>query len=841
VLRGVPRGFIGKGRPEGLQMLRYYLVTAVRGLLRHKLYSFINVAGFSIALAAAILITLYVRDQLSYDTWIPGTSHVYRLERAAQVAGAQPLRMAGAPYPVVKVVGEEIPAVKAFTHVMPEQMTVHAGARLFHETVTVVDPDFFQVIRLPLTAGDPARVLSQPESIVLSQAVARKLFGSADPVGRTVTVSLDRNDSCGGDDASCLDASYPLTVTGVLRDLPHNTQLIADLVMPNTSRADALSAKEKASDWRANDGDYGYLELSSNAKPEAVAAAMGPIIDGAFDYHRYGLTAPVSHTETYSLRPFRDVHLASDAAFDMRPSGSRAVVYGLSIIALLLVLVACCNFMNLATARATLRAREVAVRKVAGAGRRQLVAQFLAEAVISALVSFAIALSLVEVLLPAFDRFVGEPIALHYGDWRLLAALTAGAVAVGLLSGFYPAFVISALRPAVGLKPAASERSGSEVLRSVLVVVQFGISIGLAIAAVVVLRQINFARHADLGIRRDGVVVIQGIARLTPSQRDSLADALKNNAGIESVAYSVGSPFALHGFFTQFQVPGQPPLQAEAVNMSPEFPALYGMRLLAGRPLSKDRAEDASSVTDIRDVLINATAARRIGLSAAQAVGTLLRGLGDHATVVGVLSDANLRGVQDAQEPMIFWFAPSDAFKMTDLSVRIRTERSAQTLSFIDRTWRQFQPGAVIQRRFVSQTFDDFLRSADHEGVLLGFFVVIAIFIACLGLFGLAVFTAERRTKEIGVRKVVGARASQLVWLMLWRISIPVLTANVIAWPVAYYYLHRWLEGYAYRVPLNPLYFLASGAAALLIAWATVYAITVRLARTNPVHALRYE
>lgn len=822
-------------------MFRYYLVTAARGLLRHKLYSFVNVAGFSIALAAAILITLYVRDQLSYDTWVPGTSHLYRLERAAQVPGHGLQRSAMAPFPVVQAVGEEIPGVKAFTHVMPEQMTVHEGTRSFHETVTVVDPSFFQVIRLPLTEGDPARVLSQPESIVLSQTVASKLFGRADSVGRTVTVSLDHNDSCNGDDISCLDADYPLTVTGVLRDLPHNTQLIADVVMPNTSRADGLSAKEKASDWMASDGDYGYLELLPNAKPQAVTAAIGPLLERSFDYHKYGLTAPVSHSERYSLTSFRDVHLTSDEVNGMRPAGSWAVVYGLSIIALLIVLVACCNFMNLATARATLRAREMAVRKVAGAGRRQLIAQFLTEAVVTAVASLAIALSLVEVLLPAFGRFLGEPISLHYRDWRLLVELTAGAVSVGLLSGFYPALVVSALRPADGLTPGASVRSGSGLLRSALVVAQFGISIGLAIAAVVVLRQIDFARHADLGIRRDGVVVIQGIARLSPSQRQSLAGALESNGGIESVAYSGGSPFALHGFFAQLQVPGEPALEAEAINMTPGFPSLYGMRLLAGRLLSEDRADDVSKLPVVGDVLINAMVARRLGLSPAQAVGVRLRGLGDHTTVVGVLSDANLRGVQDSLEPMIFWFAPADGFRMTDLSVRIRADHAARTLSFIDRTWRQFQPGAAMQRHFLSQTFDDFFRAADREGTLLGCFVAIAIFIACLGLFGLAVFTAERRTKEIGVRKVVGARASQIVWLMLWRISIPVLTANLIAWPVAYFYLHRWLEGYAYRVPLNPLYFLTTGAVALLIAWATVYAVTLRLARTNPVHALRYE
>lgn len=823
-------------------MLRHYLMTAVRGLLRHRLYSFINVAGFSIGLAAAILIILYVRDQLSYDAWIPGTARVYRLERAAQVPGHGLLHQAQAPFPMVKAVGEQAPGVQAFTHVMPQQMTLRAGERSFRETVTVVDPNFFEIIRLPFIEGDPARVLSAPQSIVLSESVARKYFGRSDPVGRTVTVIPDRNDACRADDKACLNAGYPMTVTGLIRDLPHNTQLVADLVIPNTSRADGLSPEEKASDWRASDGDYGYLELLPNARPEAVSAATGPILDRSFDYRKFGLTAPLSRSEKYFLTPFREVHLTSDEYGGMRPAGSWAVVYGLSVVALLIVLVASCNFMNLATARSTLRAREIGVRKLAGAGRRQLIAQFLGEAVLTAWVSLGIALSLVEVLLPAYGRFLGEPVSLHYlGNGRLLAELIAGAAAVGLLSGLYPALVISALRPTEALKPGTSVRSGSGLLRSALVVAQFGISIGLAVAAIVVLRQIDFARHVDLGIRRDGVVVVQGITRLTPAQRESLAAMLESNPGVEGVAYSLGSPFALHGFFNQVRNPDEPPIQVETLNMTPAFSSLYGMRLVAGRLLSADRAQDVSRFGHFRDVLINATLARRLGVSPHRAVGTVLRGLGDPATVVGVLSDANLKGVQDPLEPMIFFFDPVDSWALTDLSVRIRADRLAQTLPFIDRVCRQFLPGDAIQRQFLTQTFDGFFRSADREGALLGFFVAIAIVIACLGLFGLAVFTAERHTKEIGVRKVSGARTGEIVKLMLWRISVPVLAANLIAWPVAYYYLHRWLESYAYRVPLSPLYFLGSGAGALLIAWATVYAITLRLARTNPVHALRYE
>ena len=824
-------------------MFRHYLVMALRGFAHRRLYSFINIAGLSVGLLAAILIVLYVRDQLSYDRWIPGTANLYRLERGPWNPGQGIPRSAQCPFPVLRAVGDEVAGVKAVTHVTPEPMTVHFGNRSFHQAVTVVDPDFFQVIRLPLVAGDPGRVLAQPESVVISQTIARKLFGASDPVGRTLTVNLDHNRSCSANDTACLGASYPLTVTGVLRDLPHNTQLVADLVIPNTSRADALATKDKLSGWMANNGVYGYVELLPGARPEAIPAAIGPILDRSVDLTKWGIRKPASQIDRYYMTPFRDVHLATDRYGGMTPAGSWTVVYGLSAIALLIVLVAGCNFMNLATAQATLRAREIGLRKVEGATRRQLMAQFLGEALLTAFASLAIALSIAEVLLPVFGRFLDEPIPAGYlTDWRLLVALAAGTAVVGVLSGLYPALVISGLRPVEALKAGAGARSGSGMLRSALVVVQFAVSIGLAIAAIVVLRQIDFARHIDLGIRREGVVVVRGIARLTPSQRESFANELKSYPGIESVAYSAGVPFGLDGFYASIQISGKPAVDAELLNMSPEFPALYGMRLVAGRLLTADRGGDASTLARVGNIVINETAARRFGLTAKEAVGTIITGIGAVGSqVVGVVADANLKGVQDPLEPMVFMFDPSDAGFMPDMSVRIRADSVRQTLSYIDSTWRRFQPGSVIERQFLADRFEDFFRTADREGEMLGIFVAIAIFIACLGLFGLAAFTAERRTKEIGVRKVSGARTSELVRLMLWRISTPVLAANLIAWPVAYFYLHRWLQGYAYRVALNPLYFLASGGAALLIAWATVYAITLRLARTNPIHALRYE
>ncbi len=827
-------------------MFRHYLVAAARSLTHHKLYSAINIAGLSIGLAAAILIALYVRDELSYDKWIPDTGNLYRLEVTFHLPGRDAMPLGMAPFPVVAAIPGQISQVKAVTHVQPEPMTVNVGDRQFREPITFVDRNFLQVIKLPLIEGDPAQVLAQPESVVLSQSAAHKLFGTVDPIGKILAVGQDQNDACSANDSACLSKGYPLVVTGVLRDLPHNTQLLADIVVPNASRADEMTPADKANDWTSGDNDFGYLELTPGTDPTTILAQLNPILDRSFDPRKLGINLSFSRFEQYRLTPFRDVHLTSDRYGGMTPGGSWTTVYGLAAIALLIVLIACCNFTNLATARATLRAREIAVRKVGGAKRSELIAQLLVEAVLFSVLSLAIALSLVEVLLPLYDRFLGRPIALRYlADWELLAAVVAGAIAVGLVSGLYPAVILSRFRPALSLRSGGSDYSSPGFLRSALVVAQFAISIGLGIAALVVFRQVDFARKVDLGFDRDGIVVVRGIARLTPSQRESFAAALHANPQIVGVAYSNAVPFDLSYVDNgPIRVSGAPAsVPAQIINIGPEFPSLYGIKLIAGRLLSDKRGEDLSTYHVAHNVLINVTGARRLGFSPDDAVGRRITIIAHYGTaaIVGVLDDAKLQGMRDAVQPALYYLDTADPQRMTMLSIRIRSDRAAETLSFIDRTWHSFAPGAAIDRYYLNDAFDGLFQADEKQGEILVRCVGIALFIACLGFFGLAVFTAERRTKEIGVRKIAGARSYDILRLMLWRISVPVLVANLIAWPVAYHYLARWLGGYAYRIWLSPLYFLAGGTVALMIAWATIFAHTLRLARASPVHALRYE
>jgi putative ABC transport system permease protein len=834
-------------------MFRSNLISALRNFARHRLYSTINVVGLSVGLACAVFMTLFLRDELSYDRWIPDSSNLYRLELTFHMPGSAPWPLATAPLPILDAIKEEIPEVTGATHLVPEGMTVTAGDRRFYQTVSVVDPEFFQVIKLPLSQGNPATVFSQPESIVLSQSFARKLFGDSEPIGKIVTLTGD-GILCDRSDSACLTATHPVTVTGVLRDLPTNTQLAADILLPNSSQADGIPKSFRKQSWTSTNGSYDYVRLAVGVDRRVVLDKLKPILDRSIHTGVApggpGTEVPGSEFEEFHLTRFWDVHLTSDNLGGMKPAGSRAIVYGFSAIAVLIILIACFNFMNLATARATLRAREISLRKVVGATRRELIVQLMGEAVLMSLMALCVALAIVEVGLPIFDRFLGRPIAFHYiSDWPVLVGFAVSAIAAGLLSGLYPAVVLSSFRPAAVLKSYGATGSGGGLLRIALVIMQFAVSIGLGIAAIVVFSQVRFARNIDLGFDRAGIVVVRGITKLTPSAAENLAKALRANPDIAGASLSNAVPFDLFNVSNVLiKIQGESQsFTAHVLDVSPEFPALYDMRLVAGRVLSAQRGEDvfsefpfysSAAEDEGRAVLINEAAARRLGHAPAEVIGKTIVAARGRATIVGVVADSKVDGLRELVQPALYVNYPAS---FTLLSIRVHGSRVSEALSAIDRAWRSFSPGTAVQRYFLDDIFDQLFREDERQGQMFGVFVGIAIFIACLGLFGLAAFTAQRRTKEIGVRKVFGASTSDIVFLLLWQFSFPVLAANAIAWPIAFYYLRHWLEGYAYRISLSPIYFLCAGLFALTIAWATVFVHAFRVARASPVHALHYE
>lgn len=809
-----------------------YLTTAARSLLRHKLYSFINVAGLAVGLACAIFIILFLRDELSYESWLPETDNLYRIESVFSLPGRDPDFFTVPPFPAGPTMQAEIPEVVAQTHLIGSNYTAIIGNSQFPVEVNSVDPNFFRMIKLPFVEGSPAAALAKPDSIVLTQATAKKFFGAADPMGKTVN----------------LDGKHVLTVTGVIRDLPHNTHMKIDMLMPNTSKADKMTP-EGRQQWFNIQGSA-YVQLARNADLAAVRAKLGPMIDRHVDPKKVlNMDIPGHVALTLHLIPFRDVHLSP---FGETKLGRWATIYGFAAVAVLIVLIACINYMNLATARAMTRAREVSLRKVVGARRSQLIIQFMGESVMMALIALLFAMGLVELLTPAFDTLLARPIAYHVlDDWKLTLSILGIAVFAGLLGGIYPALLLSGYRPAARLGTNASGTSGSGLLRTGLVVLQFAISIGLGIAVIVIFAQIGFSRQMNIGFNRHNLLVVNGAGKLTPSARDTLARTIAADPSIEGVAQSAMTPFDGGILVSNITLPqtGQK-LTVRNLDIDPEFLRVYGIKLLAGRNLSRDRGTDLYNEPDSKpgvrrtvplnvNAMINIAAARQFGYTAQSALGkTIVVDALDRLTIVGVIDNINFNGLQDTMQPTFFFYAPKF---LGPLSIRIKPGQTEAALAAVDRAWHRFVPDTAIRRRFQDESFDRFFDSDEREGRIFGIFVGIAIFIACLGLFGLASFTAERRTKEIGLRKVHGARTRDIVRLLLWQFSKPVLIANLIAWPVAWYYLTDWLKGYAFRIPLNPLYFLAAGIIALLIAWVTVIFHTILIARAKPILALRYE
>ncbi len=749
------------------------------------------------------------------------------------------------PYPMPQAMLEEISGVTAMTRFYSEAMTMVVGDKQFAEKVSVVDPGFFKLIRLPLITGDPDSVFRQPDSVVLSQSAARKYFGVANPIGQII---LTGRGDCTATDTVCETATVSLKVTGIMRDLPHNTQLTGDIFFPNTSIADRMGHDTKQA-WLSNNG-WGFVSLAPGTDPAHVIASMAPMLDRtvAPELRKFGIPGRGSQVYEVHLTRFNQVHLDSSRySLNLTPPGSWTTVYGVIAIGVLILLVACFNFMNLATARAMLRAREIALRKTMGANRRQLIIQFLGEAVLLALLALVLAFAIAEMLLPIFDKFLQRPIGFHYAsDWPLLLALVGVAVAAGIVSGSYPALVLSGFRPASTLRTNSAGQAGSGALRNILVVLQFAVSIGLGIAAAVVFGQISYARTIDLGFQRDNIVVM-GSGRMTTEQRDGFVQVLRANPGVIGVGLTDRTPFQIGQSLVLVQPPGRADtVTLNGVNIDPGYPTVYSIKLVAGRLLSETRGDDRMNsqtpggdpLNEGRNILLNVAGAQRLGLAPQQAVGKTVLFNHNHVKIAGVLADAKVNGAREPINPTAYTYVPRASM---GLSVHLRPDTIPQTLAFIDKTWRAFSPIGAIQRTFLDDSFNQLYQVDERQGEMFGAFVMVAIFIACLGLFGLAAFTAGRRTKEIGIRKVFGARTRDVVFLLLWQFSIPVLIANAIAWPVAWYYLHGWLQGFAYRIPLSPVYFVGAGATALVIAWATVFVHARRVAGANPIHALRYE
>jgi putative ABC transport system permease protein len=803
-------------------MFRNYLMAALRNLARNRLYAGINIGGLAVGFAAAILIGLFVRDEFTYDSFIPGYRHVYRVSTFRIVPGRSPMFVEVTAPDVAALLKLDFTEVQSAARLASEQAGLRHGDFEASDDVAWADPNIFEVLPLEAFAGNLQTALQQPDSIVLTRKMARKYFGRDNPIGETLEINRQ----------------HSLQVTAVLMDLPSNTHLSARIfasgraAYSKLSVLDAMSRPAVAKPWET----MTYIRLSPGASIDKLAAALPDFVDR---HMQLPAVTKMSMAIQLTLNPIAAIHLYGP--------GSATADYALAAIGALTVLLASLNFVNLTTARATRRAVEVGIRKASGASRTDLMIQFIGESMIYVALSMLLALALVEVLMPRFNAFLGRTILFDYWRSPALAASIAGAVLlVGALAGAYPAFVLSAFPPAWVLRSRSGGPSGSQWLREVLVILQFAILIGLTVSTGILYRQTNFATRDSLRLDKDQVLLIRGACA------KAFKDEVRALPGVRAASCSFVAPF-YNAVVIPTQLHNGQQLSIHESSIDIGFLELYGFKPLAGRFFSAAHEgvlpEDLGAALPLR-VVINETARRLLGYATPEgAIGqsvplVLLRSLDDSVTdrvpaeIIGVVSDFPMGSIRDPIGPTVFYVEPK-LYQL--LSVKLSGREIPETLASIDLLWKRLGSPRPITRFFFDQQLEDTYQDMIRQQRLMTGLEAVALLIACLGLFGIAAFSSERRTKEIGIRKVMGAETRDIMRMLLWQFSKPVLYASLIAWPVAAYIMNRWLQGFAYHVPLGPWLFLATTALTLIVALLTVSAHCWPVARAKPVTALRYE
>ena len=824
-------------------MFKHYLIAAWRSARRDRFYAALNVLGLTLGFAAVVLIGLFLRDELSYDHFLPGYEGVYRVQLTRAENGRRPQTITSTPAEMARQMQLDFPEIAVAARVMNQTVGLRHGQVEAAEPVYSADADFFGVLGFPLISGDPATALSQPDSIVLTRRLALKYFGKLDCLGQILE----------------LNRAHPVRVTAIAEDPPSETILPFTALLSSRSSYSGLAGMDqhepapRGSFWTVAGL---YLRLKPGVTPAALAQRLPgfalahyPIVDG---------TAPLF---AMHLKPLADLHLHPNNSDTQETDNQAVTLYAVAATGLLILLLAAVNFVNLLTARATRRAVEVGVRKALGGERHQLLVQFMSESVAYALVAMILGIALAELCVPVLNGFLDRRIAFDYWRHPLLAlALLCVAVLTGLTAGAYPALVLSRFAPAAVLKARAGGVGGGR-LRLALVVFQFTVTIGLLIATTVIYRQNVFATDRALRFDKDLVLTIEldglpwratsdGRGAIDTDRLRSLQDRLAAAPGVIAAGASFGVPQSAMHSSSDYVRPGHAevrPVSLMDVPVDDNFFKVYGLRLVAGRDFLRERSEDMVPAGDkarLSSAILNEAALHALGFSDAQsALGQEVHTSPDNDTqadfrIIGVAPDFPLDSIRQPVPPTVFYVDP-ELFRV--ISLKLAGDRLDESLRAIDGVWRDFVTDRPINRSFVDDRVARLYLDVTAQGRLFAGFAGFAAAIGCLGLIGLSAYTAERRTKEIGIRKALGASTFEVTRLLIWQFVKPVLLANLIAWPIAWWFMRRWLDGFAYRIELDPTPFLVAGLGALAIAIATTAFHAVQVARSRPVLALRYE
>ena len=812
-------------------MLSNYLKIAWRNITGNPLFSAINIIGLAIGLACCIIITLFVRYELSYDKHWENADNIYRVTRDFY---SNDLRLAAIAPPIAPLLQEDFPEIEVITRLLGTgSVTITKGDQMYREeAMAIADHNVFDVFNITFVDGDPATALAKPTDLVLTRRAAERYFGNENPIGKSLNFM----------------GQVDVTVTAVIEDLPENTHMAFEM-LGSMDAVPLLMGADEMESWGSNNY-YTYLRLPEGYNPDDLESRFVDFIIK----HR-GENAPDG--TGLNLQKMTDIHLTSNRDAEWRTNGSESTVYTFSAVALFVLLIACINFMNLTTARSTQRAREVGVRKVVGARRSQLIIQFLGESILLTTLAMLLAVAIVELALPAFAAFLERPLVFSIGSPLVAGILLIGVIGVGLIAGSYPAFYLSRFRPADVLKGTASS-AGSAMLRRVLVVIQFATSIALLIATGVVMAQMQYTRNLDLGYdkARNIVTRLPFFSEFWETYEPLKAE-LESHPDILSVVYSSRVPGMQNldgsGYIAAGeQVTMESVLGLSDIKVDYQWFDHYDVEFLAGRPFRENemRIETPSEEKPVTNgaAILNESAARRFGWTPEEAVGKIVRQPMSRdldtfvdREVVGVIPDIHFSSLRDEMKATVY--AEPNANYGRRISIKVAAGDHSDAIAHIEAVWKRILPAEPVFWEFLDDRFDALYRSEDRQAKMFALFSAFAIFVATLGLFGLASFTTERRTKEIGIRKVMGASVKDIVLLLTSDFTKLVLLANVIAWPTAYYFMTDWLNRFVYKAPFAEWawLFVASAIVALAVAWLTIALQASRAATSRPVLALRYE
>jgi len=810
-------------------MFRNYFKIAWRNLVKYKFISFINLFGLTVGLTCCLLITTYVLNELSYDRYNKNAENIYRVTRSFNnAAGVVSLKFGTVSPPFGYYFPTDFPEIKKITRLLNAgTLPFKYNDKLIAESnVYFADENLFNVFTLKTLEGNPQTALKDPFSVMLTEDVAKKYFGNEDPMNKVIKVNNQ----------------FDVKVTGIYKGFPENSFMHPDILVSfNTLKDSAVYGEKNLETNWANNSFFTFLLLPKHYDPNRMIARFPAFLDKRMA-SEYGGNQASKFTKL-GLQKLTDIHLYSHTDSEAEPNGDISRVYIFSAIALFILVIACINYMNLSTARSSLRAKEIGIRKVIGARKKELIFQFLSESVLIAWSAILIAFALLYVTLPWLNQISGQQLSINILlKWQVLIPIFLTPFIVGILSGVYPALFMSSFQPVKTLKGLFKVGGGNISFRKVLVVAQFTISIVLIITTIIVFQQLRYMQNTSLGYNKEHIITLPYYNSVNP-QYDAFRNDLLQSPGIKDVARSsripTGRLLDMNGASTMVGNSLQPvTTDIKDVSADYDFIPTYGIHLVAGRNFSRDYSMDSSNF------ILNESAVKAIGWKSPQeAIGKDFKYGDTQGRVIGVMADFHFESLQHAIVPMILLNPPTTPTNSSfnSLSIKLAGNNIPASLASVEKIWKTYMPEIPYQYTFLDENFNKMYQSEQRQETIFTVFACIAIFIACLGLFGLSAFEITQRIKEIGIRKVLGAKVSSIVTLLSKDFLKLVLVATIIAFPIAWYAMSHWLQDFAYRIDIHWWVFLLSAILALIVALITVSFQAIKAAMSNPAKSLRTE